>query len=128
MTSEDVINRLAELFVIYGVPEAIRSDNGPEFVAKAIQDWLAALEITTLYIEPGRPWQNGYAESFHSRLRDELLNMEEFDSMVALPRFLYRSNSESVKSLASPSTKISASAFTSSTSSGGGISPALTRS
>ena len=59
----------------------IRSDNGPEFVAKAIQDWLAPLEVATLYIEPGSPWQNGYAESFHSRLRDELLNMEEFDSV-----------------------------------------------
>ena len=81
MTSEDVINRLAELFVMYGVPEAIRSDNGPEFVAKAIQDWLAPLGVATLYIEPGSPWQNGYAESFHSRLRDELLNMEEFDSV-----------------------------------------------
>jgi transposase InsO family protein len=81
MTSEDVINRLAELFVMYGVPEAIRSDNGPEFVAKAIQDWLSPLEVATLYIEPGSPWQNGYAESFHSRLRDELLNMEEFDSV-----------------------------------------------
>ncbi|QDV11465.1 Integrase core domain protein [Rosistilla oblonga] len=81
MTSEDVINRLAELFVMHGVPEAIQSDNGPEFVAKAIQDWLAPLEVATLYIEPGSPWQNGYAESFHSRLRDELLNMEEFDSV-----------------------------------------------
>lgn len=81
MTSEDVINRLSELFVMYGVPDAIRSDNGPEFVAKAIQDWLTPLEVDTLYIEPGSPWQNGYAESFHSRLRDELLNMEEFDSV-----------------------------------------------
>ena len=59
----------------------IRSDNGPEFVAKTIQDWLAPLEVDTLYVEPGSPWQNGYAESFHSRLRDELLNMEEFDSV-----------------------------------------------
>ncbi len=59
----------------------IRSDNGPEFVAKTIQDWLAPLEVDTLYIEPGSPWQNGYAESFHSRLRDELLNLEELDSV-----------------------------------------------
>jgi transposase InsO family protein len=78
MTSEDVINRLAELFTIYGVPEHIRSDNGPEFIAQAIQLWLASLSVKTLYVEPGSPWQNGYAESFHSRLRDELLNMEAF--------------------------------------------------
>lgn len=81
MTSEDVINRLAELFVMYGVPECIRSDNGPEFIAKAIGQWLTSLDVKTLYVEPGSPWQNGYAESFHSRLRDELLNMEEFDSV-----------------------------------------------
>ena len=81
MTSEDVINRLAELFVMNGVPECIRSDNGPEFIAKAIQQWLTSLDVKTLYVEPGSPWQNGYAESFHSRLRDELLNMEEFDSV-----------------------------------------------
>lgn len=76
MTSEDVINRLAELFAMYGVPECIRSDNGPEFVAKAIQIWLSLLEIKTLYLAPASPWQNGYAESFHSHLREELLNME----------------------------------------------------
>ncbi len=81
MTSEDVINRLAELFAIYGVPECIRSDNGPEFVSHAIQKWLATMGIKTLYVEPGNPWQNGYAESSHSRLRDELLNVEEFDSV-----------------------------------------------
>ncbi len=81
MTSEDVINRLAELFVMYGVPECIRSDNGPEFIATAIQQWLTSLNVQTLYVEPGSPWQNGYAESFHSRLRDELLDMEEFDSV-----------------------------------------------
>ena len=66
---------------MYGVPECIRSDNGPEFIAKAIQQWLTSLNVKTLYVEPGSPWQNGYAESFHSRLRDELLNMEEFDSV-----------------------------------------------
>jgi transposase InsO family protein len=81
MTSEDVIDRLCELFAMYGVPEHIRSDNGPEFIAKAIQQWLSSLEVKTLYVEPGSPWQNGYAESFHSRLRDELLNMEEFESV-----------------------------------------------
>ena len=81
ITSEDVINRLSELFVIYGIPECIRSDNGPEFVAKAIQQWLSSLDVRTLYVAPGSPWQNGYAESFHSRLRDELLSLEEFDSV-----------------------------------------------
>ena len=81
MTSEDVINRLAELFVVYGAPECIRSDNGPEFIAKAIGQWLTSLGVKTLYVEPGSPWQNGYAESFHSRLRDELLNLEEFESV-----------------------------------------------
>ena len=80
MTSEDVIDRLATLFVMYGVPSCIRSDNGPEFVSQAIQRWLASLDVRTLYVEPGSPWQNGYVESFHSRLRDELLNLEQFDS------------------------------------------------
>ena len=64
MTSEDVINRLAELFAMHGVLECIRSDNGPEFIAKAIQQWLSSLEVKTLYVEPGSPWQNGYAEGF----------------------------------------------------------------
>jgi putative transposase len=81
ITAEDVIDRLAELFVMHGVPEHIRSDNGPEFVAKAIQGWLSSMQVTTLYVEPGSPWQNGYAESFHSRLRDELLNMEQFETI-----------------------------------------------
>ena len=58
----------------------ILRDNGPEFVAKAIQEWLSLLDVVTLYVVPASPWQNGYAESFHSRLRDESLNMEESDS------------------------------------------------
>jgi putative transposase len=82
MTSEDLINRLAELFAINGVPEHIRSDNGPEFIAQAIQQWLDSLSVKTLYVEPGSPWQNGYAGSFHSRLGDELLNMEIFVSVA----------------------------------------------
>lgn len=81
ITAENVIDRLAELFVIHGVPEYIRSDNGPEFVAGAIQTWLSSMNVQTLYVAPGSPWQNGYAESFHSRLRDELLNRELFDSV-----------------------------------------------
>ena len=68
ITSEDVIDTLAELFAMRGVPAHIRSDNGPEFVSKAVQRWLGQLEIDALYIEPGSPWQNGYAESFHSKL------------------------------------------------------------
>jgi putative transposase len=80
ITSEDVINKLAELFAMRGVPQAIRSDNGPEFVAQTIQEWLQKLKIRTLYVAPGSPWENGYAESFHSKLRDEFLGQEEFEA------------------------------------------------
>lgn len=83
ITSEDVIDTLAELFSMRGVPDHIRSDNGPEFVAQAIQRWLTQLEIEGLYIAPGSPWENGYAESFHSRLRDEFLALEEFENLAA---------------------------------------------
>jgi putative transposase len=83
ITSEDVIDTLAELFAMHGVPRHIRSDNGPEFIARAIQRWTKQLSIETLYIEPGCPWENGYAESFHSRLRDELLATEVFESLAA---------------------------------------------
>jgi putative transposase len=83
ITSEDVIDTLAELFAMRGVPQCIRSDNGPEFIAQAIQRWTKQLGIESLYIEPGSPWQNGYAESFHSRLRDELLAVEEFENVPA---------------------------------------------
>ena len=76
--STDIIDRLSELFVMYGIPEHIRSDNGPEFIAKAIRDWLCKLEVKTLYIDPGSPWENGYTESFNSRLRDEFLRVEQF--------------------------------------------------
>jgi transposase InsO family protein len=83
ITSEDVIDTLAELFAMRGVPRHIRSDNGPEFIAWAIQCWTKQLSIETLYIEPGSPWENGYAESFHSRLRDEFLATEVFESLAA---------------------------------------------
>ena len=83
ITSEDVIDTLAELFAMRGVPRAIRSDNGPEFIARAIQHWLRQVEVETLYIEPGSPWENGYAESFHSRLRDEFLALEVFENLAA---------------------------------------------
>jgi putative transposase len=81
-TSEDVIDTLAELFAMRGVPQAIRSDNGPEFVSRAIQAWLMKLGIEVLYVAPGSPWENGYAESFHSKLRDEFLSREEMESVV----------------------------------------------
>ena len=81
MTSEDVLDVLRDLFVIRGVPKYIRSDNGPEFIAQAIRQFLSSAGVGTLYIEPGSPWQNGYAESFHSRLRSELLDAEIFENV-----------------------------------------------
>lgn len=81
ITSEDAIDTLAELFAMRGVPESIRSDNGPEFVSRAIRAWLERLKITTLYIAPGSPWENGYAEGFHSKPVDEFLSREEFESV-----------------------------------------------
>lgn len=77
----DVIDVLRELIAIRGTPGHIRCDNGPEFIAQAVKDWLGASKIGTLYIEPGSPWQNGYAESFNSRLRDELLAVEIFETL-----------------------------------------------
>jgi transposase InsO family protein len=65
------------------VPRHIRSDNGPAFIARAIQRWLTQVELETLYIEPGSLWENGYAESFRSRMRDEFLALEVFESLVA---------------------------------------------
>jgi transposase InsO family protein len=78
LNSTDVIDVLADLFTLRGVPEYIRSDNGAEFIATAVQDWIAAVGAKTAYIEPGSPWENGYCESFNSKLRDELLNGEIF--------------------------------------------------
>ena len=78
LTSESVLERLAYLFVYRGVPEHIRSDNGPEFTAKAVRTWLAKIGVKTLYIEPGSPWENGYVESFNGKLQDELLKRELF--------------------------------------------------
>ena len=82
MTSEDIINLLAKLFRTRGVPKHIRSDNGPEFIAKALKGWLGNLGIETLYIEPGSPWENGFSESFNSRFRDEFLALEEFENLA----------------------------------------------
>lgn len=83
ITSEDVIDTLAELFAMRGVPRHIRSDNGPEFIAIAIRRWLGQVDVEALYIEPGSPWENGYAESFHSRLRDEFLAVEVFENLTS---------------------------------------------
>ena len=74
----DVIDVLSDLFILRGIPGHIRSDNGPEFVAKAVQDWITAVGAKTAYIAPGSPWENGYVESFNARLRDELLDGEIF--------------------------------------------------
>jgi transposase InsO family protein len=76
--ADDVMEVLKELFITYGVPDHIRSDNGSEFTAKAIQEWLKNIGVKTLYIEPGSPWENSYNESFNGRLRDEFLNLETF--------------------------------------------------
>jgi len=73
-----VLALLTELFVTHGPPDHIRSDNGPEFCAHAVRDWLDRLDVNTLFIEPGSPWENGYCESFNGKLRDELLNTEIF--------------------------------------------------
>ncbi len=81
LTSEDVIDQLFNLFVLRGIPEHIRSDNGPEFTAKLIRKWLERLGVKTLFIEPGSPWENGYIESFNGKLRDELLNREIFTTL-----------------------------------------------
>ena len=77
----DVIDVLSDLFILRGVPGHIRSDNGPEFIAKAVQAWIAAVGAKTAYIAPGSPWENGYIESFNARLRDELLDGEIFYSL-----------------------------------------------
>lgn len=82
LTSEDVLCRLAELFVRRGVPEHIRSDNGAEFTAEKVRGWLHRLGVKTLYIEPGSPWENGYIESFNGKMRDEFLNREVLDTVL----------------------------------------------
>ena len=78
----DVIDVLSDLFITRGVPEHVRSDNGPEFIATAVQEWIAAVGARTAYIAPGSPWENGFVESFNARLRDELLNGEIFYSLA----------------------------------------------
>jgi len=82
ITSEGVLEGLSNLFIIRGIPEHIRSDNGSEFTAKEVRKWLSDLGVKTLYIEPGSPWENGYVESFNGKLRDELLNREIFTTLL----------------------------------------------
>jgi putative transposase len=82
ITSQEVIDRLFELFVLRGIPEHIRSDNEPEFTAKAIRGWLNQIGVKALFIEPGSPWENGYIESFNGKLRDELINREIFTTLT----------------------------------------------
>jgi putative transposase len=81
LNSYDLIETLADVMLEHGVPEHIRSDNGPEFAALKLRQWLSAVGAKTLYIEPGSPWENGYCESFNGKLRDECLNGEIFYSL-----------------------------------------------
>jgi putative transposase len=82
LTAQEVISTLSYLFRVHGEPEYIRSDNGPEFIATAVKEWLAASGVQTLYIEPGSPWENTYVESFNGKLEDELLGRELFTSLT----------------------------------------------
>jgi putative transposase len=82
ITADDVLERLSDLFIRRGVPAHVRSDNGPEFAAKAVRRWLGGLGVKPLFIEPGSPWENGYVESFNGKVRDELLNPEIFDTLL----------------------------------------------
>ena len=82
LTAEDVISTLTYLFQVHGEPEFIRSDNGPEFIATAVREWLASSGVRTLYIEPGSPWENAYVESFNGKLEDELLGREIFHTLA----------------------------------------------
>ena len=82
ITADDVIEVLSTLFITVGIPEHIRSDNGPELTAKALRQWLSDLGVKTLFIEPGSPWENGYIESFNGKFRDALLNREIFTTLL----------------------------------------------
>jgi transposase InsO family protein len=81
LRSDDVLHCLTDLFSRHGPPEHVRSDNGPEFVARNVRGWLGRIGVKTLFIEPGSPWENGYCESFNSKLRDELLAAEQFSTL-----------------------------------------------
>ena len=81
LNSTDVLDALTDLFIQRGPPQFIRSDNGPEFIAQKVRDWIELVGAKTVYIEPGSPWENGYCESFNARFRDELLNGVVFYSL-----------------------------------------------
>jgi putative transposase len=82
LKSDDLPERLSDLFVRRGVPTYLRSDNGSEFTATKVREWLARVGVKTLFIEPGSPWENGYIESFNGKLREELLAREQFDTLL----------------------------------------------
>jgi len=96
LNSTDVVDALTDLFILRGAPEYIRSDNGPEFIAKKVRDWITAVGSKTAYIEPGSPWENGYCESFNARFRDGLLNCEIFyslrDAQILIERWRHHYN------------------------------------
>jgi putative transposase len=94
LDSTDVLDCLADLMVERGIPEHIRSDNGSEFTAKAVREWLERLGVRTLFIEPGSPWENGYNERFNGTLRDELLNGEIFYTLVEARALIERWRAE----------------------------------
>jgi transposase InsO family protein len=108
----EVIEALADVMLFRGVPENIRSDNGPEFVAEELRKWLAKLGTGPLYIEPGSPWENGYCESFNGKLRDECLNGEIFYSLkeaqIVIKKWRVQYNTKrphSIEELAAPDDK-----------------------
>ena len=82
LKAADVIDVLSDLFILRGTPGHVRSDNGPEFAAVAVKGWITGVGAKTAYIEPGSPWENGYVESFNGKLRDELLNVEVFNTLA----------------------------------------------
>mgnify|MGYP004536218955 CR=1 FL=1 len=82
LKAADVIDVLSDLFILRGTPGHVRSDNGPEFAATAVKGWISGVGAKTAFIEPGSPWENGYVESFNGKLRDELLNMEVFNTLA----------------------------------------------
>ena len=94
--SQDVIDVLFDLFIFRGIPEHMRSDNGPEFTARDVRKWLYKLSVKTLFIEPGSPWENGYNESFNGKLQDELLKREIFmtlaEAKILAQRWRYEYN------------------------------------
>jgi len=96
LDAQSVLDCLFDLFLSRGVPKYIRSDNGPEFTAKKVREWLGRLGVNTLFIEPGSPWENGYVESFNGRFRDEFLNAELFttlkEAQVLIERFRWLYN------------------------------------